>query len=731
MRPGGRLRTWGAVSGEWAFFLLLPFVILWRFAPLVTNKTIGNDYTLFTFESQLEFVWSWRHGLVPLFMPNFAGGASASTMTLGQPWHPMTWLCGLTPGFGSGHPVTIGTIYRFLELGLTTRFVYRESRLAGLAVVPSLALSIAVVFNGRMLDSFRYGASLETYCGMLLACTAFAAARREGWTFRRIVWGAATIYLTLVGGHPQWALFGVMGACLFAAGLLVRPSPDEPRASRGRFFGGVVLSGIVGGALSAGYALPFRLEFMAENSGRVDQTYAFTTGYSDTVRGTLANFSRPLESDVHGAFGGTIWQLALVCSIPVALVWLRRPLAIVLPAVVMVGTLFFAFGTATPLHRWVVEHVPLFSSFRVPGRATLLLPPMMLLIGWVSLADLARPELRRSFARGPVIAWAGALALGAHLAFQLVFKRPTAAGYAPILFSGSAAWVDGVLVAAEAVAAAMLVLSAIKRPKLLVSAWAICLVATTASASLALSYGTWIIELKPHWTFEDMDAHHSKYQSFWGYAGLGLEPKAVARANEAKLSLARPKGALAERWTTAESDEQAVARAVKHKGEIVLSGPSVAPRESDETPSPDAVTLRTVQWNRWQFTVDAPRGGAFIFGQPKLPQWEATVDGRKAEIITADGTFPALMLEPGTHEIDVRFRSRATIVGMAVVLVTLLGMLVASYVVAQKKTWRRRGVSIAMALSLLAFGALWYRALWSDVDIRTFAEPADNAKKKK
>src|SRR5690606_30282561 len=115
---GGRLRRWGVPIASWLFFLALPFLILWRFAPGAKN-TIGNDYVIYPIDAQLEYVWSWGHGLVPLFMPGFAGGASASAMTLGQNWHPITWLCALTPGFRTGSAELVVTFYRFLELGIT------------------------------------------------------------------------------------------------------------------------------------------------------------------------------------------------------------------------------------------------------------------------------------------------------------------------------------------------------------------------------------------------------------------------------------------------------------------------------------------------------------------------------------------------------------------------------------------------------------------------------------
>lgn len=788
MPQGGRLRTWGPPAIRWAFFLLLPFAVLWRFAPPYARLTIGWDYILYPFDAQLEIIWAWHHGFVPLFMPGFAGGSSSSTMTLGQAWHPISWLCALTPGYGNGHAEVIATFYRFLEIGITHRIVYRETRQNGLDRLPSFLLSFVVVFNGRMLDSFRYGSSLETYCAMLLACVVFSAARREGWTFKRICWGATTIFLVFVGGHPQWALFAVIAACFFGAGLLTRPTPDLPHASRPRFIGGMALSGLLGGLLSAGYLLPFALEFMAENVARVDQSYGFTLGYSDDVRGTLANFSRPLEADVHGAFGGSIWPLVFVFAAPIALVTLKKPLPVVVPALAALAAELFAVGAATPFHRWVVENVPLFSSFRVPGRSSLWVPPMMLLIGWVVLSDLSRPELRRRFARGPVIAWAAGLALLAHGAFQILVPDIQVQGFSPLFLGGSPRWSEPALVALFAVTATMAMLFGLPRPRIRRTAWIICLFATTACAAIALPFGTWRDKRVPFRTFAAMDDHHAQYLTFWGQSGFGLEPRSVARATAAGLPLARPSGELIEHWVLAEDDETAVKLAKKLTSETVLSGKGVAARagkvapaavadgapdpqktktEIDEDeleapkadlddaqadapsdlddvkPHPDAVKAdanipapapsagrpgavepRAIQWNRWRFGVKAPEGGAFVFGQPKLPQWRATVDGRPATLVTANGTFPAVLLEPGEHEVELRFVSRAAMLGAGIFAFVLIGLLAVRHRFLAKDSGAQRILTAIAIVLVLAMGGLWYRSLWPDIDVRNFGKAA-------
>jgi hypothetical protein len=70
--------------------------------------------------------------------------------------------------------------------------------------------------NLRMLDSFRYGAPLEGYVGMLfLAAAAGRLFLDEHGRLSVALVGAST-YLVLVSGHPQWVYYGALGGALFA-----------------------------------------------------------------------------------------------------------------------------------------------------------------------------------------------------------------------------------------------------------------------------------------------------------------------------------------------------------------------------------------------------------------------------------------------------------------------------------------------------------------------------------
>lgn len=682
-RPRSRAGRWALGAAEVALFLALPFLVLWRYAPGLSPLTLGNDYVLFPFDAQLEIVWAWRHGLVPHYVPGFAGGHSVAALTLGQAWHPLTWIAALVPGHGSGKAELIVTTLRLLELGLTHLAIHRASRATGLAWAPSFVLTTAVVFNARMLDSFRYGASLEGFCGMLLACAAFAGGWRAGWTARRVAMAAGAVYLTLVSGHPQWALFGTLGAAVF--GLLVclpsrqlLPAIEERRL---RHVAAVALAGGIGALLAAGYLAPFVLEFLRENASRVAQGHAFTLAYGDSVAGTMASFVRPFEADVHGAFGGTAIPLVLFAAVPVVLVtWTRPPLVVLAPAAVAALTLAFAVGGATPVHGWVVAHVPLFSSFRVPGRITLLLPPLWLLVGWIVLADLGRAELRRPWARVPALVPASALALLATLVHQLARPSLTPSGHAPFVILDVAWWAPAAVAALGGASLAGLLFTTGPRATRR-AGWLVAAVATLGVASVTLTFSTWTTPRKDTRTMARLDAHHRKHLAFTGDEGFGMEARIVADAEAAGVALKRPPG-----WI-----------------------------EGDAGPVP--VKPRGVHWNAWRFEVDVPDGGIFVFGQPHLRGWRATVDGAPAPLGTHEGVFPSLALGPGRHQVELRFVSVPGLAGGAIAFLTLAAAAVV-WITRDVPRGRARVAAVIVALgATTAAAAAWNAARSPDLDV--------------
>ncbi len=114
--PRRRGRAWEG-WGLGAVCLALPFAVLWWLVPFVGSRTLGADYPVFGIQTQMELLFSLHHGAWLLFVPGFAGGQSAVTLSLGQLHHPRAHLAALGPGYWDGHALSWNTFWRLLSLG--------------------------------------------------------------------------------------------------------------------------------------------------------------------------------------------------------------------------------------------------------------------------------------------------------------------------------------------------------------------------------------------------------------------------------------------------------------------------------------------------------------------------------------------------------------------------------------------------------------------------------------
>jgi hypothetical protein len=147
---------------------VLPFVVFYWLLPFAGRLTIGNDYPIYAIQQQMELRYSLSHGTFPLCAPGFAGRRSAAALTLGQMYHPLSFLAAYSPGYWSGYGPEWNTFWRLVSLGLTQLVLFNLLLRLAVRVDVAFILSFLTVYNLRMLDMFRYGAALENYTGFLL-----------------------------------------------------------------------------------------------------------------------------------------------------------------------------------------------------------------------------------------------------------------------------------------------------------------------------------------------------------------------------------------------------------------------------------------------------------------------------------------------------------------------------------------------------------------------------------
>jgi len=78
--------------------------------------------------------------------------------------------------------------------------------------------------------------------------------------------------------------------------------------------------------------------------------------------------------------------------------------------------------------------------------------------------------------------------------------------------------------------------------------------------------------------------------------------------------------------------------------------------------------------NEVELAVRTPVSGYLVLSDVYYPGWRATVDGAPAEVLRADYVFRAVMLPPGEHTVRMEFASWTWRVGLAVSIVTWVGL---------------------------------------------------------
>ena len=697
------MRRFGRRLAVWLFFLAIPFVMLSWLAPFITRLTIGNDYPIYSPGAQLDLMWSAWKGTFPVYMPGFAAGHSTASMTLGQLYHPLSWISSLMPGYWRGYALEWNTFFRLLSLGLAHILLFKLCRRLSVSPLYAFVATFPVVYNLRMLDSFRYGASVEAYVGMVLAATAAGFVFLDNERKRPVVFLGLSTYLLAVSGHPQWAFFGLLGAGLFALlfpwiAAAVHPDFTQlPRKPLFSYLARLTLGFGTGLLLAAPYLLTFFFEYFRTNHSRAENAYSWTLGYADSLRGEASNFLFPLHADVHGAFGGS--ALFLIAALfPLAALVKRPPRVLWIVYALGAVAFLFAVGKEAHVHSFMVKYLPAFGAFRVPGRIVIWIPLFAFPIwAWLLRAD-KRPALFAAAAAG--------FALFASNWLWTTTSLPAQEWYSPHrIWRSLPPYFDG-LVLYTSGATLLLIALAVAYKRLSRRLFVLSIVSMMLTTWLCLFAGTWRQKKAATQTFQQIaDARKASVASH-ADPGYGMEMRTVTEYKKQGLDPARGLGTIAHRVEQL-SAEGEVFRRLKPKTRnlpLFLDRP-VKPMSPEVVGDHDDVKLVYNTSNRFLFEVAAAEDGYFVLGQPWLPGFACKLDGASVEVAKGNVLFPAIFLPKGAHRVDFRFISWPFLAGVALCFLTVWGWAFGSF------RRRKLRVLIAGVLSGAALGTLLYFSL--------------------
>jgi Bacterial membrane protein YfhO/NedA-like, galactose-binding domain len=712
------------------FILLLPFLVFYWQAPFVGKHTIGNDYVAFPIQHQMELQYSLQHGSFPLFIPGFAGGQSSVALTLGQMYHPISHTAAMLPGYWQGDALEWNTFLRLLSLALVHLGLYLLLLRLGLAKVPSFFISFITVYNLRMLDLFRYGASLENYTGLLFLSMAMAFYYLKPSRFIGPASIMAATYLLVCGGHPQMMYLGLLGAGI--AGLAIPFAIDSITSNntidwkhRIKYFRTIAIFVLCGVLLASVYTIPFFVDFVQTNAQRAGQDYKWATGYSCSTGGLINNFFSPLESEVQGAFGSSPIIL-LVVLVPLLFAF-RMKVPWIITSLWAVSLLIFlcGLGSATPIHYYFWKYFPLANSFRIPARITMLLPFIfMLILAWLFRHKQEKDEkgvrLEKRVLPILIIATSGLFLV---YNFWLIHLMPKANVWAPVHIKSYPGWIGWIVMGLGLLSLLLLLPNTQKKesnPRSASVLVGILLSVTVImQVGLQFQYATWIIMKHHKPSLRAMDEEKKRSIDFNGDPGFGMETETVY--TQKQRSALEPKLAMFFRDYVHVPDQKsayyflaqdnAVGKlAVERQDKITLNNP--------KEKSIDKVVLKESSFNQVLFSVTAGASGYFALSYPYSHHWRATVNGKPSAIYRANGYRLAIWLEKGEHQIQIRYWSDAAFAGWVTsCLVFFLVGLYFSFFVFQGKQ-RIMMLVVTLLVPLFLFGS-WYHGLYRGDNLDT------------
>ena len=665
---------------------ILPFAVFYWMIPFLSQYTIGNDYLNYWVNMQLFLRFSIKNGTFPLYAPGFNTGWTASALSLGQLWHPISWIASIIPGYWQGHAHQIGTMLRLVSLGFTHLALLSVLRKIQVKWVWAFLFSFVAVYNLRMLDMFRYGASLENYTGFLLLIAAVI------WHFvsdRKYLPPLCIIgssWLVMVGGHPQmiyYSFTGIAVVCAIMPFYIKSLKGMEQRITYKpirRYYSTTMVCTLAGIMLAACYFLPFYFEYMQDSWRGEETLFSWSCSNQDVPIGAICNFFSPFYSDVHGAFGGSALFI-IAAIVPVAYLFkfrLQWPIMALWFFCLIIVLL--SLGSRGGLYYYFWKYFPLANSFRVPGRTAFVLPALFMLI----LAGMSRlkPEtitIKQQCYSINVISILSVAAILLFVVFRVFVHIDVAflSPYTPLKLNNPSSCVIVLFFALSTAILTGLIFIPTGHNRLRFFISIAVVFATLFQTASVLRYGTWIAKaprITP--TFEQLSGLQKAGPIYPAETG-DWSRKAIEE--HAQKTFFEPLIArICTDYTFVSNTEEFYQKVSQYScpGHIYIEKKLQQPDIPNKPPSVknrNSITLKDNSFNRFCFEADTSAAGFFVFSPPS-ERWQANVDGEKKSVYRANGIETAVWLEAGKHKVEYYYRSVASVVGMIISLLVLFAI---------------------------------------------------------
>lgn len=693
--------------------------------PFLSDLTLGKDYQLFSINEQLELLFSIKTGSFPLYVPGYSLGHSSSALTLSQVYHPISHIASLLPGYWNGKALEWNTFLRLLTLGLTHLVLFVFLRRMRVNTLFSFLLSLITVYNMRMLEAFRYGASLEAYTGYLLLCAViglyFISPSR--WLGPLSIMGIT--YLLVCSGHPPMMFYGLLGAGLFtliAPFFLVTMLPDMDVNFKIalRFWIKVGLYICLGVLLSSAYIVPFYFEFVTTNIEYAHSGYQTHMG-QDTFVGALNNFFMPFISSVLSAFGGS--SLFLIPLLLPLLLCFRVKIPPSVWAIwgMCLFALLYILGPQTPVFRLAWEYIPFVSSVGSVGRISLIVPfLLMMLMVWIINAESFSVRLKGLSVKSTPYMFLGLIAL-IFIPFYLLIVfllKPEFGPFTAHYIRNIPFWIEFLSVLFGMLALALLIFYGMYRRFTVF----LCLL-ILLQIGVILKYGMFIEKKQDKPTFEQIKLLKKENLEFHYHQNPGLHHFVVL--TQLRRSFIEPfLGKIYTQVIPVSSQDDAYEKMRRERlpqqvfVEGYDSGKAKFMTEEVKNIKEGTVSLLYSSFNRLQFRAISHAPAFFGMSYPFTGHWRSWVNDEEVRVYRANGAAHAVEIPKGESIIEFRYWSDAAFWGMFITCMTftMIGLYICSG--ALRNFLRVIGIVSVLVIGMGGF-ILWYYSLYTGDNLKT------------
>ncbi len=716
------------------FILILPFILLHRVFPFISDFTIGEDFLRFSLPQQIELMFSIKTGSFPLYAPGFAFGQSSSALTLGQLYHPIAWISSLMPGYWSGLAADWNILFKMITIGISQALLYTFLRKVSLRRLACFLLSFITAYNLQLINGFFYGASMESWTGHLMLCSSiglyYLNPGKALWPL--LVTGST--YWLVCSGHPQMMYYGLIGSALFTLFLPFFTAAVKDNGSPGLrsilpFWMKTLLLCSTGILLSSVYLIPYYFDFMTSSQGHIEKEYVWSNMYLNTLVGTINDFFQPLDGGA--GFGGS--SLVLVAAL-VPLIFLfpvRMPVVISAAWGLLLLVFLIIQGDRTPVHYIMWKFMPFASGMRVPQRMSMIMPVhFMMIMAW--LLRPGTPPFGTIRFRGWGIPVNAPMILGLSAAIVMIayiFLPPDLVTntyrFSPRITQNVPTIVLSLSLVFGVAVLTIFVLMCSSTRFRRGAGLALCLL-SIGQVFLLLHYGMPLEARQsvPTSIFKQIFDQKRTTLDYQYLFGEGTSMAGVIK--QAEQAFLEPfLGVIYREHIPVMDNEEAYTRMQEGRSpdQVVIEGykspDSSMPGNSDSSiKGKPSVVLTYSTFNRMVFTASSPAPSFFGFSYPNSGHWKALVNGRFVPVYRANGISHTVELPPGDSLVEFRYWSDAVFWGM---ILSCLALSIVGIACIWLFASRKAGYVFCAACLVAGLGAFtaWHHSLYRGDNLET------------